>query len=172
MASYKDYNPRKNDDFFTTETLWKQISKYIPKNKIVSMPFYSPYSKCNELLGRYIDNEIIYQDEDFFEYDRGEIVCDNPPFSNKKNILHKLVQRNKPFMLILPISTLCYKYFRELFKSTNDELQLLIPSKRPNYIFCNPNTGETILKNKSSPFDSFICCWKMKIEGTQIIFME
>ena len=30
------------------------------------MPFYSPYSKCNEYLGKYIDNEIVYEDKDFF----------------------------------------------------------------------------------------------------------
>ena len=31
MASYKDYQPIKHDDFFTTEKSWIQISKFINK---------------------------------------------------------------------------------------------------------------------------------------------
>ena len=67
MAVYNDFKPKKYDDYFTKETEWEQIAPHIPKNKIVSMPFYSPYSKCNVLLGKYINNRIIYRNEDFFK---------------------------------------------------------------------------------------------------------
>jgi len=165
MATY-NYHNSKCDDHFTKETEWEQIAPHIPKNKIVSMPFYSPYSKCNELLGKYIDNKIIYRNEDFFKNDRGQLVCDNPPFSLKKEIIKKLVERNKPFMLIVPISTIAYNYTKIL----KDYLQLLIFKKRPRYIKCDAKTGKLKDDNKSPAFDSCVICWKMNLKK-DIIFL-
>ncbi len=113
MATFKDYQPKTHDDFFTQEDTFKQISKYVPKDKKIYMPFYSPYSRCNILLGKHIDNEIVYEDKDFFSYKITDgIICDNPPFSIKQKILKKLFEDDTPFMLILPNSSLYYKYFR------------------------------------------------------------
>ena len=90
METYKDYNISVYDDFFTKEETFKQLSNYIPKDKKIYMPFYSPYSNCNELLGKYIYNEIVYEDKDFFDYKITDvIVCNNPTFSCKKKILRK-----------------------------------------------------------------------------------
>ena len=166
MATYKDYQPSKYDDFFTKEKEWEQIAPYIPKNKIVSMPFYSPYSKCNVLLGKHIDNKIIYRNEDFFKNDIGDIVVDNPPFSKKKEIINKLVERNKPFMLIVPISTISYNYTKKL----KEHLQLLIFKKRPRFIKCDAKTGKLKDDNKSPAFDSCVICWKMNLKN-DIIFL-
>ena len=175
MASYRDYQPHKYDDFFTTEKSWIQISKiinkYIDPKLTISMPFYSPYSKCNELLGKYIKNKIIYQDEDFFNFDRGDIVIDNPPFSNKSDILKKLYERNKPFMLILPITSICYKYFRNIFKNDIDKITILIFNGRPLYNRCNPKTGELKGALRSPAFDSIVLCYKIQLPNN-IMFLE
>ena len=174
MASYRDYQPHKYDDFFTTEKSWIQISKiinkYIDPKLTISMPFYSPYSKCNELLGKYIKNKIIYQDEDFFNFDRGDIVIDNPPFSNKSDILKKLYERNKPFMLILPITSICYKYFRNIFKNDIDKITILIFNGRPKYIKCDPNNGD-LNDNGNPTFDSMVLCYKIELPNN-IMFLE
>jgi hypothetical protein len=161
MASYKDYQPHIHDDFFTKEQTFKQIAPFIPKDKKVYMPFYSPYSNCNELLGKHINNEIIYEDKDFFSYKITDgLICDNPPFSIKQKILKKLFEDDTPFMLILPVSTLCYKYLR-IFDNTN--LQLIILNGRPTYTKCN-NKGE-LDNSKSSPaFDSCVFCYKIGLE--------
>lgn len=162
MATYSDYKISNYDDFFTREEEWIQISKFVPHKKVISMPFYSPHSKCNELLGKHIDNKIIYKNEDFFEFDRGDIVVDNPPFSKKKKIILKLVERNKPFMLIVPISTIAYNYAKVLKK----HLQLLIFKSRPKYIKCNTKTGKLNTNNKKNPaFDSCVICWKMNLKN-------
>jgi hypothetical protein len=168
MASFRDYQPVEFDDFFTQENTFKQIAPFIPKNKKIYMPFYSPYSKCNELLGKYIDNEIIYEDKDFFSYKITEgVVCDNPPFSLKQKILKKLLEDDTPFMLILPISTLSYKYFR-MFNNSN--IQILLFNGRPKYCKCNK---EGVIDNgKSSPaFDSIVICYKIGLQK-DLMFME
>ena len=56
MATYKDYQPTTHDDFFTQEETFKQIAPFVPKEKKIYMPFYSPYSKCNELLGKHTNS--------------------------------------------------------------------------------------------------------------------
>lgn len=164
MATYSDYKIQKFDDFFTKKETWEQIAKYVPKNKVISMPFYSPYSKCNEWLGKYIDNKIIYQDEDFFNFDRGQIVCDNVPFSIKKEIINTLVKRDKPFMIIVPVSTICYNYCKIL-----KNIQILIPQKRVSYLKCDEN-GNVNESKSSCAFDSIILCWKIHLEN-DITFM-
>tara|TARA_Y100000004_G_C8806602_1_gene365768 strand:+ start:61 stop:567 length:507 start_codon:yes stop_codon:yes gene_type:complete len=166
MATYRDYQPSIHDDFFTKEETFKQIAPFIPKDKKVYMPFYSPYSKCNEYLGKYIDNEIVYEDKDFFSYKITDgIICDNPPFSIKQKILKKLFEDDTPFMLILPISSICYKYFR-LYQNT--DLQIIIFNGRPKYNKCN--SDGVIYDGKSSPaFDSVVFCYKIGLEK-DIIF--
>lgn len=168
MATFKDYQPKTHDDFFTQEDTFKQISKYIPKDKKIYMPFYSPYSRCNILLGKYIDNEIVYEDKDFFSYKITDgIICDNPPFSIKQKILKKLFEDDTPFMLILPISSICYKYFR-IYNKTN--LQMIILNGRPKYNKCN--TEGEIDNGKASPsFDSCVFCYKIGLEN-DITFVD
>ena len=161
MATYRDYQPTIHDDFFTKEKEWQQIAPYIPSDKIISMPFYSPYSNCNELLGK-----IIYKNEDFFDHDRGDIVVDNPPFSIKKKIIKELFNRDKPFMLIVPISTISYRYAKIL----KNHIQILIFDKRPKFIKCNIN-GELTDHNHNPSFECIVLCYKMNFEK-DIIFLK
>jgi len=168
MATFRDYQPVKFDDFFTQENTFKQISKYVPKDKKIYMPFYSPYSKCNELLGKYINNEIVYQDRDFFSYKITDgIIVDNPPFSIKQKILKKLFEDDTPFMLILPISSICYKYFR-LYKDSN--LQMIIFHGRPKYNKCDKD-GKVDDGKTAPAFDSAVFCYKIGLEK-DIIFTD
>tara|TARA_R100001463_G_scaffold51255_1_gene101833 strand:+ start:4308 stop:4814 length:507 start_codon:yes stop_codon:yes gene_type:complete len=168
MATYKDYKISVYDDFFTQEETFKQLSKYIPKDKKVYMPFYSPYSNCNELLGKYIDNEIIYEDKDFFDYKITDgIVCDNPPFSSKQKILKKLYEDDVAFMLILPISTLAYRYFRIFNK---EQIQICLFNGRQNFNKCDDKGVINKTKNHSA-FDTCVICYKMNLPS-DIIFLD
>ena len=112
MATYRDYNPSRYNDFISPPHIWEDIKQFIPKNKIISMPFYCDGECGNDM--RNLGFNVIHNNEDFFENDRGDIVIDNPPFELKKKIIEKLVERNKPFILILPVSTICYMYSKIL----------------------------------------------------------
>ena len=78
MASNHKY--KVNDDFATPVHAWKDIEKYIPKDKSIWCPFYMNGEHTLQQLGY----DIIHEDEDFFENNKGDIVVDNPPFSKKK----------------------------------------------------------------------------------------
>ena len=155
----------KYDDYITPYYIWKNVAKYIPKDKEISMPFYADGSCAKHL--RSLGFSVFHKDEDFYEYDRGDIVVDNPPFSSKRKVLETLVKRNKPFMLLLPVSTLCYEYTRIL-----PSVQILIPAKRPKFIKYNKKLKiqDKNWKKKCSSFDCVWMCYKMNFEK-DVIFM-
>ena len=100
-------------------------------------------------------------DVDFFENDKGEIVVSNPPFSKIPDILKRLKDLEKPFILIMPSSKINTQYFRKLF--VNDEIQIIIPKKRIH--FDKKVDGKTPKSFKTCcNFDCFYYCWKMNLE--------
>lgn len=166
MASYRDYNPSKHSDFMTPKYLFEEIKHLIPKDKIISLPFYGD-GKAGEYM-KELGFNVIHKQEDFFENDRGDLVIDNPPFHIKGKIIEKLIERDKPFMLIVPVSTMCYKYSKIL----KDHLQICIPNSRPKFIYYDKRTKklDENWKKKNSAFDCVWICWKMNFEK-DIIFL-
>tara|TARA_R110000751_G_scaffold17536_1_gene54175 strand:+ start:342 stop:842 length:501 start_codon:yes stop_codon:yes gene_type:complete len=165
MATYKDYNPSKFNDFMSPKCLFEDIKEYIPKDKIISMPFYG-----DGKIGIYMKEmgfNVIHQQEDFFKFDRGDVVVDNPPFEFKKEIIAELIKRDKPFMLIMPVSTICYKYSKVL----KDNLQIIIPKRRPKFIYYDKTTNklDENWAKKSPAFDSCWFCWKMNLASKIIM---
>lgn len=148
----------KNDDYMTQESTWKQIEAFIPKDKVIWEAFFG-----DGLSAQYLRSmgckEVIHHDIDFFEYDFGEIVVSNPPFTLKKEILTRLKELNRPFILIMPLLVITSKYFRELFPS--GEIQIIIPSKR---IYFEKKVNGVREPPSRPSFDSIYYCWKMGFE--------
>ena len=144
---------KESDNYMTNKIEWERIKEYIPNDKEIWSPFFGD-GKQKEYFADMGFN-IIHEDEDFFENDKGDIIIDNPPFSKKKEIFARLKELGKPFILICPSMLLSYKYFQELFK---DEIQILIPNKRINFKHIDINA-----KKYSPPFASFYFCYKMNL---------
>ena len=160
MATYTDYQPSKHNDFMTPKYLFENVKDYIPKGKVISMPFYG-----DGQAGRHMTElgfNVIHQDENFYDFDRGDFVVDNPPYQSKKQIINELVRRNKPFMLLMPVSTISYQYSKQL----QEHLQIIIPKKRPKFIYYDKmtNTLDPDWQKKSAAFDSCWVCWKMNFK--------
>ena len=151
MSFTKD---KDSDNYITNKYDWERIKEFIPKNKVIWSPFY-----CDGKMKEYFKEmgyDIMHEDKDFFAYTpEYDIVIDNPPFSKKKEILKKLKDLDKPFILIAPSMMLSYKYFQEYFKN---DIQVIIPEKRINFKHLNSNK-----KNYSPPFASFYFCYKMNL---------
>jgi hypothetical protein len=90
-------------------------------------------------------------------------VVSNPPFSKAKEVLKRLKELNKPFIMILPSSKINTQYVRENYK--NQGLQIIIPRKRIQFV---KNGNE--LQNKCN-FDCFYYCHKMNLPR-DIIWLE
>ena len=152
-----------SDNYITNKYEWERIKEYIPTDKIIWSPFYCD-GKQKEYF-KELGYDIIHEDKDFFSYTpEYDIIIDNPPFSKKNEILNKLNDLDKPFILICPSMMLSYKYFQTNFKDKN--IQLIIPYKRMNFKHLNSNK-----KNYSPPFASFYYCYKMNLPK-DIIFLE
>ena len=153
MATYSSVPPKVSDNCETPIEVWANIQQYIPKDKKIWCPFYFKGTHHLQTLGF----DIIHRDEDFFQNNNGDIIVDNPPFSIKKQVLKKLLEIDKPFILIMPVSTMCYQYFKPL----KDKIQIIIPPKRYNF---SPH-----LKSSAS-FDTLYFCYKMDLPQ-DIIFL-
>jgi len=162
MAGFHTETFTKYDDYMTPNYAWDNIKDYIPKDKIIWEAFYGNGNSGNYL--KTLGFNVIHEDIDFFNNDKGDIIVSNPPFTIKKEILIRLKELNKPFILIMPCSTLTTQYIRTLFKN---DIQIIIPRKRIQFIKLVDN--KEIESNKCN-FDCFYFCYKCNLER-DIIFI-
>ena len=86
-----------------------------------------------------------------------DILISNPPFSLKYKIMKQLVDLDKPFILILPLSCITTKSYRSVFNGKTDRLTLLIPQGR--MLFINKKTNK--LERKTT-FENCYVCYKIE----------
>lgn len=153
-------NDKDNDNYITDKRCWELIKDYIPTDKEIWAPFY-----CDGKQKEYFKElgfDIIHNDEDFFLNNHGSCVIDNIPFSKKREILTRLKELDKPFILIIPTCLLSLKWFQELF---HNQIQMIIPRKRLTFKhYKKPIEGYT------PPFGSFFYCYKMNL-NKDLIFI-
>ena len=163
MAGFHTKTFLKHDCYMTPKSAWENIKQYIPKDKIIWEAFMGD-GKSGEYLTE-LGYNVIHNDNDFFLSNEGDVLVSNPPFSKSKEIMYRLKELDKPFILILPCSKISTQYFRENFKDTDNPLQIIIPRKRIQFV---KNGNET--QNKCN-FDCFYYCYKMNLER-DIIWLE
>ena len=160
MSGFQTKTFKKHDDYMTPKYAWENIKKYIPKDKILWEAFYG-----NGDSGKYLTEmgfNTIHEDIDFFENNKGEVVVSNPPFSKSKEVLTRLHQLNKPFIMIMPSSKINTQYFRKLFSKNKDPIQIIIPRKRIHFVKLVDGKVPEKWKNCCN-FDCFYYCWKMDL---------
>ena len=158
MSFTKD---KESDNYSTDKEGWKMIKDYIPTDKKIWAPFY-----CDGKQKEYFKEmgfDIIHEDEDFFENNKGDIIIDNPPFGKWIEICDRLKELDKPFILISIPRCFLTKRFQNLFK---DHLQLIIPNKRPTFTHLTNNK-----KKYTPPFGVWYFCYKMNLPK-DLIFLD
>jgi len=155
MAGFATKTFSTHDDYMTPRIAWEAIKEFIPTGKIIWEPFYG-----DGMSGQYLRElgfTVIHDKEDFFEHNRGDIVISNPPYTLKKEIIERLIELDKPFVLLMPVATLATSYVRELLQST---LQIIVPRRRIQ--FCKLVDG-TLNKEGKCNFDCYYFCYKMNL---------
>ena len=168
MAGFHTKTFTLHDDYMTPKSAWENIKDFIPKDKEIWEAFYGDGES-----GKYLTDlgfKTIHENIDFFENDKGEIVVSNPPFAKIPDILARLVELKKPFILIMPSPKLHTQYLRKLFAKQDDPIQIIIPRKRIQFLKMVDGKVDKDQK-KACNFDCFYYCWKMKLPR-DIIWLE
>jgi hypothetical protein len=162
------HGPQKHDDYMTPKAAWENIAHIIPTDKVIWEPFYGD-GKSGEFL-KELGFNVIHEDEDFFETNKGDVIISNPPFSKTKEVFQRLVQLNKPFILLLPCMKLITRYVADLFKDNENPLQIVIPRRRVH--FTKHVNGKPVegWKNATA-FDCYYYCWKIGLPR-DIVWLE
>ncbi len=102
-----------NDELYTPEYAIKPILKYIKLNSNILCIFDTENSNFVKVLKKdhFVYNSHIWNKKDFFDYTKDDVklfdyIISNPLFSIKDKVLNKLYELEKPFIMLLPISTL------------------------------------------------------------------
>lgn len=147
-----------DDEYNTPRELWENIKEYLPKkDKIVWEAFYGNGNSGTILSD--IGCTVLQSNVDFFDdnstiIDKTDVIVSNIPFSKKKEILKRLKEIDKPFIIIMPASTMFTDYLKDTFR---DELQIIIPRKRMHF-----EKNGVVMKRTS--FDSCYFCYKMDLK--------
>jgi hypothetical protein len=155
MATFTTKTFMKHDDYMTPKHAWDDIKNLIPRDKVIWEAFYGDGKS-----GKYLTDlgfNVIHREVDFFENDLGDIIVSNPPFSKSKEVMQRLLELDKPFIIIMPSSKINTGYFREYFK---DKIQIIIPRKRIHFNKLVDGKEVEGWKN-ACYFDCFYYCYKM-----------
>lgn len=156
---------KKHDDYMTPRSAWENIQHIIPKDTVLWEAFYGNGQSLQYLqdLGFTVEGG---PNEDFFKHNKGEIIVTNPPFTIIPAILERLIEIDKPFILIMPTSKINTQYFRKLLSKRN--IQIIVPRKRIQ--FEKIVDGKKVESNQCN-FDCFYYCYKMNLER-DITYLE
>jgi len=156
----QDIEFKKDDAYMTPKEVWESIAHLLPKDKILWECFYGDGKSGEYLteLGFQVEHhDIDFFDDPPFDYD---ILVSNPPYSIKPKVFKRLAEIDKPFMMLVPVSTMTKQFLKKYFQ---DKIQIVIPKTRIHFI-------KNGLQTKASWFDTIFICHKMNLEK-DIIFL-
>tara|TARA_R110001592_G_C12918719_1_gene728314 strand:- start:2 stop:529 length:528 start_codon:yes stop_codon:yes gene_type:complete len=173
MANLKDCPKFKvHNDYYTPEYAWSNIKHIIPKDKTIweSCMLNSHKSKSPEYLEN-LGNKVVYDckmdmlKQQPTDYD---IIITNPPFETKikQDILKRLVELDKPFIIIMNSMNIYSNYIRDIFKDNMKHLQVVNPKGKIHFEKLLED-GQLLYK----PNTSFYCiylCYKMNIPNQDL----
>lgn len=158
MANLKDCTKWNiHDDFYTRKESWTQIKEYIPQDKVI---WEFCLLNSNEQSKKYLTelgfNVVGDRTIDFFENDMGQVLVSNIPFSTdlKQKMLRRLVELDKPFIIIMNSLNLFTKYFKEIFEGK--DIFFIYPSTKIHYDKYI-NNELTTTKNNTSFYSIYVC---------------
>lgn len=167
MANFKD-SPhfQVHDDYYTPEWVWKQIKHLVPSDKVIweACMLNAERSRSMEIWKKW-GYEVV-GDKSWNILDCEVPDCDliitNPPFDTelKKNILKRLMEIGKPFIIIMNNLNTFSKYFREIMDL--NETQIITPHEKLHFM----KNGED--EKKKTSFYSVFVAYKMNLTKKQL----
>lgn len=153
----------KNDELYTPNYAIEPLLKYLPKNKIIWECTDFGSSNITKLLKQH-DYKVISTHKDNFDFLTDipnfdfDIIITNPPYSLKNEFLKKCYEYDKPFCLLLPLTSLEGIERGKMFREKG--IDVLVLDKRCDFMD----------NKKSNWFNTSWFCYK--VLPKQLIFEE
>jgi hypothetical protein len=168
MANLKDSPKFKvYDHYYTPKIAWEKINHLIPKDKVVweACMLNSHLSKSAEYLTELGNNVIHDTSWDILKEDHGDLIITNPPFETKlkQQILKRLVELDKPFIIIMNSMNTFANYFTEILDK--EYLQIITPKGKINF---DKMENDKLTKTNNCSFYCVYVAYKMELKGSQL----
>lgn len=153
----------KNDELYTPDYAIEPLLKYLPKDKIMWECTDFGESNITKLLKQH-DYKVISTHKDNFDFLTDvpnfdfDMIITNPPYSLKNEFLKKCYQYDKPFCLLLPLTSLEGIERGKMFREKG--IDVLVLDRRCDFMD----------NKKSNWFNTSWFCYK--ILPKQLIFEE
>lgn len=153
----------KNDELYTPDYAIEPLLKYLPKDKIIWECTDFGSSNITKLLKQH-DYKVISTHKDNFDFLTDipnfdfDIIITNPPYSLKNEFLKKCYEYDKPFCLLLPLTSLEGIERGKMFREKG--IDVLVLDRRCDFID----------NKKSNWFNTSWFCYK--VLPKQLIFEE
>lgn len=153
----------KNDELYTPDYAIEPLLKYLPKDKIIWECTDFGESNITKLLKQH-DYKVISTHKDNFDFLTDipnfdfDIIITNPPYSLKNEFLKKCYEYDKPFCLLLPLTSLEGIERGKMFREKG--IDVLVLDKRCDFMD----------NKKSNWFNTSWFCYK--VLPKQLIFEE
>ena len=153
-----------DDEYMTPKSAWENIAHLLPRDKVIWEAFYGDGSSGKHL--QELGFNVIHKKIDFYDYNLGDIVVSNPPFTEWIPVFQRLLSIKKPFVLIIPSSRIFTVKFISLFDDEDlKHFQMIIPRRRIQFIK-NPKP-----KHNRCNFDCIYACYRMNLPR-DIVFLN
>jgi len=172
MANFQDSTTyKKDDDYYTPKNEWEKVAHLVPKERIIweccMLNAHNSNSMKNwEELGYEVVGNTSW---DFLDCDVPEcdMIITNPPFSTeiKCKILKRLLEIDKPFIIVLNVMSIYSNYWRDIFGDKIKECQTIIPCGKIHY-------EKNGVVNKKTSFYSCFVAYKMDLSNEQLFLQK
>ena len=173
MSNLKD-SPKfaVHNDYYTPKSAWENVQHLIGKDKTIYEAFmFNSKSKSPDYFNE-LGYKVIYDREvDFLDDEKRltgyDIIVSNPPFETKlkQDILRKLVEIDKPFLIIMNSMNTFSKYMRSIFKGHMGDLQLITPDGKIQF---DKLEDGVIKKTNNCSFYCVYVCYKMNLDSEKL----
>jgi len=160
-SKFNTYN-----DYYTPKSVWEKITHLVPKDKVIweACMLNSTHSKSMDIwkgFGYQVKGDKTW-DLVTCEVPDCDIIITNIPFETniKKKILQRLMEIDKPFIIIMNATNTFSNYFHEIMHL--DNIQIITPKGKLHFI----KDGVTEMKNPS--FYSVFVAYKMNLSNKEL----
>lgn len=155
------------DEIYTKRIDADQLVKYLKDNNIIdnNSLIWLPFNDWQEsniskaLLDGGYSNQKLTKDDFYSLNESCDIIISNPPFSKRTKLFTRLIELDKPFILLQPIQAFNNNSFVKMLCKKSNDFGFLCPKNRMGFIV------NGVEKDKTTAFYSFWLCYKTKIKG-------